>query len=72
MNLNEPLDESEDSPWKYTLGAQVYYRDQDQGIASGSYQIIERISDHDDRDLNLYLISNGSFNIEAYEEDLSE
>ncbi len=72
MNTNEPLDEREDSPWKFTLGAEIYYKDPDQGISSGDYQIIERMSVDEDREFNRYLLSNGRFNLEAYERDLSE
>ncbi len=60
----EPLDET-DSPWKFNLGALVYYTDPDYFIASGWYTIIERYEGPG------YLLSNGYYNIESKEEDLS-
>lgn len=63
MNI-EPLDESE-SEYKYNLGAYVYYSEPPEFISSGWYTIIERIEP------GLYLLSNGSYNLEASEEDLS-
>jgi hypothetical protein len=57
--------------WKFNTKDKVHYSDPDEGISSGEYMIIERIELSPDEGYNLYLLSNGRYNIEAYEKNLS-
>ena len=54
---------------KWSENDEVYWTDPDNGISSGTYKIVKQITE--DRDMSIWLITNGLSEAEVFQDELS-